>query len=94
MSRSIDLGRCFYYVTDAHLELEFSTTALFTQPNGHPSSTLPMNILGWTDHISLWIMESPELEIRFFIVMRSGLELAASGFISDFAERVCNSKVR
>ncbi|KAJ5191034.1 uncharacterized protein N7498_010019 [Penicillium cinerascens] len=93
MSQSVNLGRCVYHATDSHLELEFSAIALFTKSNGHPSNSLPVNFLQWTDHLSVWIKEAPELEIRLSIVMRSGLKLAASGFISDLAEKICNSKV-
>lgn len=54
---------------------------------------MPIDINQWLDTVSIWVVESPGLEMRFRIRVDPGLENAATALVSGLGEKLCSSSV-
>ncbi|KAJ5608246.1 hypothetical protein N7537_004865 [Penicillium hordei] len=92
MAQKLDLGHSTLRIRDSKLQLHLAASAHFTQPPSHGTLQIPIDLSELSNFESLWITESPELELRFFVGGNwDGNKIRV--FVSRLGSKLCDMEI-
>ncbi|KAJ6012737.1 hypothetical protein N7522_003092 [Penicillium canescens] len=89
MTQKVDLGRSLLRIRGSQLQLSLTTSAHLNQSPSHGSTAVSLG----SSLEDIWIKESPELDLHFFIGSNWGSEHAVASFVSWLEPQLCGLEI-